>query len=220
MAGDKMKIFQHLMEKSRLRKHEQFMDFCKPTSKDKILDVGVQNDEYKESDNFLERKYPYRTNITALGVEKLKDFSKRYPEVRAVTYGGKIFPFKNKSFDFVWSNAVLEHVGKRLRQELFISEMLRVAKRKVVFTTPNRNFPVELHTKLPFVHWLKKENADRIYTKLGKKWATGDYMYLLNKKDLVALLIGMNKKYFFEYKIVNNRMLGFTATFTVLVNKK
>jgi len=215
-----MNLFQHLMSKSRERKHEQFMNFCKPTNKDKVLDVGAQNDDYKKSDNFLERKYPFKKNITALGVEKLNKFSKRYPEVKAVTYGGKIFPFKDKSFDFVWSNAVLEHVGNNLRQKLFVSEMLRVAKKKIVFTTPNKNFPIEVHTKLPFVHWLKKESADRIYTKLGKKWATGDYMFLLNKKDLINLLAEMNKKYHFDYRVINNRLLGLTATFTVLVNKK
>ena len=215
-----MNLFQSLMVKSRERKHEQFMGFCRPTNKDKVLDVGAQNDEYKESDNFLERKYPFKKNIAALGIEKLNDFKKRHPEVRAVTYGGKFFPFKDDSFDFVWSNAVLEHVGNRIRQEFFVSELLRVAKKKVAFTTPNRSFPFEVHTKLPLIHWLRKESADRIYATLGKGWATEDYMHLLNKKDLINILTKMQGKYSFDYKIIHNRLLGLTATFTVLVNKR
>lgn len=216
----KPQIFQKLMIKSRTTKYNQFIKFCNPDKKDRILDVGVQNTEYKNSDNFLERKYPFKKNITALGVQKLKDFSKRYPEIKTITYNGKIFPFKNNSFDFIWSNAVLEHVGNTARQELFMSEMLRVAKYKIFFTTPNKSFPFELHTKLPFFHWLKKENTDKIYAKLGKKWATGDYMYLLNKKDLIKMLNKFRNKYNFEYKIVNNKIMGITATFTILIEKK
>jgi len=204
-----MKLYLSLMVKSRQRKY-----------KHKVLDVGADNEEYKESDNFLEKKYPFKNNITALGVKKLNNFSKKYPEVKAITYDGKFFPFKDNSFEFVWSNAVLEHVGGKLRQELFISEMIRVAKKKIVFTTPDITFPIELHTKLPFIHWLRKERADRIYASTGKKWATKDYMHLLNKKDLIIILTKMQVKYSFDYKIVHNRLLGLTATFTVLVNKK
>lgn len=212
-----MKIIKQFMIRSRLRKNEQFMEFCKPTKRDKILDVGVQNAEYNECDNFLERKYPFKKNITALGIEKLNDFSKRYPEIKAITYNGKIFPFKNNSFDFVWSNAVIEHVGDRRRQELFVSEMFRVAKKKLVFTTPDKNFPIELHTKLPFIHWLKKETCDSIYKQLGKGWAADEYMYLLNKKDLLYLIEHMKERYRFDYEIITNKLLGLTSTFTILV---
>jgi hypothetical protein len=37
----------------------------------------------------------------------------------------------------------------------------------VVFTTPNRGFPVELHTFLPFVHWLPISVFHRVLRTLG-----------------------------------------------------
>ena len=35
-----------------------------------------------------------------------------------------------------------------------IAECSRVAKRMVFLTTPNRWFPIEVHTALPLIHWL------------------------------------------------------------------
>ena len=60
------------------------------------------------------------------------------------------------SFDVVHSSAVLEHVGSSENQKQFIAELVRVAKRAVFLTTPNRWFPVEFHSVLPLVHWLPK----------------------------------------------------------------
>ena len=67
-------------------------------------------------------------------------------------------PFDDGSFDVVFSNAVIEHVGDRERQGQLVREALRVGRR-VFLTTPNRWFPVEVHTRLPFVHWLPDELA-------------------------------------------------------------
>ena len=40
--------------------------------------------------------------------------------------------------------------------------------RRVFITTPNRRFPVEVHTRLPFVHWLPDRTAHRVYRAVGK----------------------------------------------------
>ena len=48
---------------------------------------------------------------------------------------------------------MIEHVGGRDRQRQLVSEAIRVGRR-VFITTPNRRFPIEVHTRLPLVHWL------------------------------------------------------------------
>jgi len=209
-----------LIEKSRKRKYNQFLRFCQPDGNSSVLDVGASNKEYRSSDNNLEKNYKYKHNITALGVGNLEDFARRYPEIRVVTYKGAKFPFEDRSFDFVWSNAVIEHVGGKDRQEIFISEMLRVTRKKLMFTTPSRRFPFELHTRLPLVHWLPKKASDWIYIHVGKRFASGDYMNLPFRKDLTALLEKVKAKHWFDYKIVDNKLLSVTATFTVLITKK
>jgi SAM-dependent methyltransferase len=106
---------------------------------------------------------------------------------RVVRYDGSIFPFEDKSFDIGWSNAVIEHVGGEERQIQFLKELCRTC-RKVYFTTPNRYFPFEVHTRYPLIHWLPKRIFDKILSLTPKKWATGDYMNLLSKKSLRRIL--------------------------------
>ena len=64
-------------------------------------------------------------------------------------------PFADGSFDLVFSNSVIEHVGSREVQEQFAREVARVGRGYWV-QTPNRYFPVETHLLTPFVHWLPK----------------------------------------------------------------
>lgn len=177
------------MARSRQRKLEQFLSLINPAPELSILDVGVADAEYSPYDNFLEKHYPYPDRITALSIYPLEGFKKRYPAVNAVTYDGDRFPFDNKSFSVVHSNAVIEHVGGREGQSRFISEMCRVGHR-FFFTTPAREFPLELHTNLPFFHWFPKPVFDRLARHTGKAWACGDYMNLLTKSALKELLDG------------------------------
>lgn len=72
-----------------------------------------------------------------------------------VAADGCRLPFPDASFDIVFSNSVIEHVGSRREQQQFASEIARVGRRYWV-QTPNRRFPVELHMMLPLVHYLPK----------------------------------------------------------------
>jgi len=75
---------------------------------------------------------------------------------------GRELPFADGEFDRGFSNAVVEHVaGGRDGQRLFVHELCRVARR-VFVTTPNRWFPLEVHTLLPFVHWLPPGPRERL----------------------------------------------------------
>ena len=94
-----------------------------------------------------------RDRITALGLHDGASFRERYPEIAYVQGDACALPFADESFDVVFSNAVIEHVGDVERQRLFVGEALRVGRR-VFLTTPNRWFPIEVHTRLPLVHWL------------------------------------------------------------------
>jgi hypothetical protein len=84
----------------------------------------------------------------------------------------------------VHSNAVIEHVGGTERQAAFVREAVRVGGR-VFVTTPNRWFPVEDHTRLPFVHRLPEAFAGRAYDLVRKPWAKENR--LLGPSDLRAL---------------------------------
>lgn len=200
--------------KNRKQKYDLFLRKIKPLKEDRILDIGVNNIEYSYVDNFLEKNYPYLSQITALGIDDNAAFKERYPEVKSIIYDGKIFPFEDQQFDIGWSNAVLEHVGDETAQILFLKEIKRTCKR-IYLTTPNRYFPFEVHTRYPLIHWLPKRTFDSIISHTSKKWAAGDYMNLLSRKKLEYLL---HKADIVDYEIHKNRFLGFTMDFSVIVN--
>ena len=197
---------------NRRRKWELFLERLRPDASTTILDVGFNPFEATATTNYLEKHYDHLENITALGVEDPGEFSTRYPEVRAVRYDGDAFPFPDQTFDICWSNTVIEHVGDRDAQLLFLKEARRVA-RHVYLTTPNRHFPIEVHSRVPFLHWLPKPMFDRFLRRIGKGWAAGDYMRLLTKRELNGLL---REAGFSSVEIIPNRIAGLPIDFVVL----
>ena len=201
---------------NRRRKWKLFWEIIKPRPEEKILDVGFSEIEYSPTDNFLEKNYPYLEQVTALSVDLPKEFSRRYPRAKAVVYDGREFPFPDNSFDVSWSNAVLEHVGGRESQTRFLKEIYRVSRRAFI-TTPNRFFPFEIHTRVPLLHlFLSKKLFDKFLCFVGKQWAAGDYLNLLSESQLRRLLSAAGVK---NYKIIKNKLLGFTLDFVVVWNK-
>ena len=199
---------------NRWRKWRLFNELIRPGPDTTVLDVGFQGDEYSMTDNFIEKHYPYPGKLTALGVDEPEQFRRRYPEIKAIHYGGGVFPFGDREFDVCWSNAVLEHVGSRAEQLLFVREIRRVAKHGF-FTTPNRRFPVEVHTRTPFLHFLPTSWFEAYLRTVGKEWATGPYMRLLTGGELTSLLreAGFKRG---EFRIIRHRLVGFTMEFIVV----
>jgi SAM-dependent methyltransferase len=197
---------------NRQRKWDRFVELIRPTPELTILDVGYSDREYSATDNFLEKHYPYPKQITALGIDEPVEFPRRYPQVKVVQYDGVDFPFEDQQFDVCWSNAVIEHVGNRDRQVKFASEIRRVSKCAFV-TTPNRFFPIEVHTRTPLLHYLPKRWFDPILRATGRGWATGDYMHLLSEQALRSIL---SEAGVVEPTILKNRLGGFTLDFIAL----
>jgi len=178
--------------RSRARKLELFLDELEPTAETTVLDVGADELAFGEGDgcrtlNYFEEHYPWRSRITALGLHDGRGFRARYPEIRYVRGDACALPFEDGEFDIVYSNAVIEHVGDRERQRLLVSEAIRVGRRAFI-TTPNRRFPVEVHTRLPFVHWLPDTVSHPVYRALGRELATD--VRLLTPRCLASLFPG------------------------------
>jgi SAM-dependent methyltransferase len=161
--------------RSRQRKLRLFLDELRPAAETAVLDVGADELAFGEGEgcgtmNFFEQLYPWPERITALGLQDGSAFRARYPRIRYVQGDACALPFDDGDFDVVFSNAVIEHVGGRERQRRFVYEALRVG-RQVFLTTPNRQFPLEVHTRLPLVHWLPERLSHHAYDALGKGFA-------------------------------------------------
>ncbi len=173
---------------SRRRKLDLFLAEMQPGPQSTVVDVGVSDGPFGEgtygTHNFFEALYPWRERITAVSTQYLQRFSDAFPEVRAVRADGRELPFRNDEFDIGFSNAVLEHVGSREPQRAFVHELCRVARR-VFLTTPNRWFPVEVHTLLPVVHWLPRGPRESIYRAARREQGLG--VELVGPRSLLEL---------------------------------
>jgi len=173
--------------RARHRMFESFMESLQPSAATTIVDIGVTPDESTEDSNFLEKWYPYPERITATSIEDASYLESSHPGLTFVRTTGDRLPFDDGQFDIGFSSAVLEHVGDQAHQRRFLDELLRVSKRFFI-TTPDRRFPVELHTFLPFVHWLPQRHHQRILRALGMtSWARTENLNLLNEHELRAL---------------------------------
>ncbi len=187
-----MRVADAISLRSRRRKLRLFLEELQPTAETTVLDVGADELAFGAGDgcgtlNFFEELYPWPERITALGLHDGAGFRERYPAVRYVRGDACALPFADGEFDVVFSNAVIEHVGDRERQRRLVLEALRVGRR-VFLTTPNRRFPIEVHTRLPLVHWLPDAVAHRAYDLAGKGFAKD--LHLLSRSTLASLFPG------------------------------
>lgn len=75
------------------------------------------------------------------------------PNITSVAGDARETDFENGSYDIVFSNSVIEHVGGDSDQRKMADEVRRVGKRYFV-QTPNKYFPLEPHFLFPFYQFL------------------------------------------------------------------
>lgn len=129
----------------------------------RVLEVGTNHSFTDPQDHFLQFNYPHAERFAAASLEEPDVFRSVFPRYMC----GQVrrdapLPFDDGSFDLVFSNAFVEHLGSRERQRCFVDEMLRVVKRAFI-TTPNRRPPIEFHTARPLLQRLPLRIYRRIY---------------------------------------------------------
>ena len=179
-----------LAARQRRVMYAAFIRHLSPAPGDTVLDVGATSEQEYEASNYLESWYPHKAQVTACGVDDASFLEAKYPGMRFVRADGRDLPFPDASFDVVHSSAVLEHVGSSEAQADFIRELLRVARRGLFLTTPNRWFPVEFHSVLPLVHWLPPRAFRFVLRALGHpELALEENLHLLGPSEVRALCL-------------------------------
>ncbi len=173
----------------RKKQYQAFINIFDIKSEDKILDVGTAPDTTLRYTNFFEKVYPFKKNLYIASVEDCSLLVKQYCLADFILLKpNEKFPLKDKSFDYVVSWAVLEHVGSRKNQKFFIKELMRIGKH-VFIATPDRWAVYEPHTVLFFLHWLPSEIFRKILLLLGKKfWAKEENLNIISIKEAEHLV--------------------------------
>lgn len=125
--------------------------------------------------------------------------------------------FKDKEFQVVFSNSVIEHVGTYQQQHQMADEVQRVGEKYYV-QTPNRYFPIEPHFLFPFFQFLPLGFRVFLVTHFNVGWRgrirdkrealeAVKEIRLLNEKELKQLFPGAS--------IHKEKFLGLTKSFIV-----
>jgi ubiquinone/menaquinone biosynthesis C-methylase UbiE len=185
-----------LATKQRRVMYHKFVEELRVAAEDSILDVGVTSDQTFENSNYLEAWHPHPERITAVGLDDASFLVERYQGLTFLIGDGLRLPFRNRSFDYVHCSAVIEHVGSMTNQKRLIAECARVARKGFFITTPNRWFPIEVHTSLPLFHWLPKRVHRAILRALKHEfYSTEENLNLMSCRELIqgaAELSGFN----------------------------
>jgi SAM-dependent methyltransferase len=199
-------IFRAASRRARAKRAVLVRSLFHLTSETRILDVGSENGDaisevLKGTAVRAENVY-----IADISPEAVARGSAKHG-FRAVTLQeGCGLPFGDASFDIVYCSSVIEHVtvpksevwtvrsGTRFRrlseesQAKFAAEIMRVGRCYFV-QTPNRDFPIESHTWLPFVGWLPRPLMISTIRHANRFWIkkTAPDFHLLDRSEMAAL---------------------------------
>jgi hypothetical protein len=173
----------------RRRIFDRFMRECAPTPSSRVADFGVSGNCDHPAHYFFESLYPHRDRLTVIGraAEEAGWFAEAFPGVRFLEADLRDIPLPTGYFDYGICNAVVEHAGPARQQAALVAEVCRVC-RCVLFTTPNKWFPVELHTWLPVLHWLPDPVYRAVLRRLGLDYfAEVENLNLLDARSFLSL---------------------------------
>lgn len=198
----------------------------KPTKEQKILDLGGGNGIHIASN------IHFRENVTIADISQsdLAYAEKNFGFKTLQLNESGILNVKDKEYDIVFCNSVIEHVTvdksaiftiksnnkfselSLARQKLFAKEIDRIAKKYFV-QTPYKFFPIESHSWLPGIIVLLPRNMQISLLKgVGKFWVkkTDPDWNLLTVKEM--------KEIFPNATILKEKSFGFTKSLIAYKN--
>lgn len=209
--------FSNCILKARKKLFSELTKIININSLETILDIGATSDRENADSNFFLKNFLSCKKITTLSNEDASWLEQEYPNIKFVSGDGRNMPFADNSFELVFSNAVIEHVGSEEQQEKFILESIRVSKKHIFFTTPNRWYPVEFHTLLPLIHFLPKKIHRKIL-----KCIKYDFFALeenLNLLDMATIKKILKKNKIADYTAGTINFFGLPSNIYIYIRK-
>jgi hypothetical protein len=192
------------------------IDICKIND---LLDIGTTEDVTANSSNIFCKMFDFIKIHKSISNQKITNKRFQSSLEKSITSDFNEEMINDFKSDLVISSATIEHVGDFDNQVAKIRNMIQLSKKYVVISTPNRFYPIEFHTKLPFIHWLPKNIFRKALLFLNMKYfADQNNLNLLSKSELKEILNIFSDR--INFKIYNIRFLGLISNFLVICEVK
>lgn len=196
-------IYGQIFKLWRKMRMKLFIETIKPKSNELLLDVGGYPNTWTNRPQLVKR-------IDCLNVHPIEWPEESVPQhhITTVLGDGCALEYEDESYDVVFSNSVIEHVGDWEHQRAFASEVRRVGN-KLWVQTPAFECPLEPHFLAPFVHWLPvpiRKFCARWLTPWG--WLTRPSKAMVDDAIFHTQLLTKNqmKELFPDCKILTERL--------------
>ena len=181
-----------------------------------MLDIGTVDDDSLESSNFFINQFKEIDDKKSISDQKINTNNFSMCLNKSITSELSSDDIKNFKSDLVISSATLEHVGNYNNQKKMLKNILSLSNKFFFITTPNRFFPIDFHTKIPFIHMLPKKIHRLILSLIRlKEYAKEENLNLLSQKDLKILINELEENNFL-IKIFKIKLFYFTSNLIVL----
>lgn len=212
------KYLLNILKYNREKIHKIFLKNTSYNDKCSLLDIGTTADT-NPNHNLILYKTTNNKNISCLSDQDLQILKNKFSHVKNFYKGdGKRTNFEKNSFDIVYSSATIEHLGSFKNQLEFVKESSRICKKKIFITTPNRFYPIDFHTKLPFLHWLPKNIHRKILKLIGLKfYSREENLNLLSKSDLINMMKILQIK---KFRILQHKFIFLISNLIIVIEKE
>ena len=185
------------------------------------LDVGTTPDNENKSSNFivknLDKNFEYKS-YSNCDIEDPFFLISRYGSITNNLSSDLINYLKS---DVVLSSATIEHVGSYENQKKMIKNVALLTNKVFFITTPNKYYPIDFHSKLPFVNMLPNNIFRKILKFLNFEYLSKEEnLNLLSKKDLKKILSETRIDKDFDIKIKYIRLFFLKSNFIIIGTKK
>jgi len=208
---------------ARRRRAQIFHDNFVLDASSKVLDIGSEDGSNIAQVLLGTGLQPHNVYIADISEDMVTSGHEKYGFVPVTISEAGRLPFDNGYFEVVYCSSVIEHVtvpkehvwlvtsGEKFRRtanerQLAFAQEIRRLGRGYYVQTPNRWFPIESHTWLPFVGYLPRAWQISVLHICNRFWVkrTNPDWHLLTARDMRRLFPGA--------AIVKERFFGLTKS--------
>jgi hypothetical protein len=189
-------------KRSRIKRMSAYVKLMKLKEGMSVLDLGGQP--------MIWDSVPTLLNLTLLNLpsEAVTNHSSHHKICYVEGDACRVEGFKERSFDTIFSNSVIEHVGPADKQTDFAREVRRLGKSYWV-QTPSTWFPIEAHCGMPF--WWQYPVTVRRY--LIERWRKKLPAWAQMVEETTVLTKGDLQRLFPEAKILVETVFGIPKSY-------